>query len=170
MAPSKPKPTASAGSTSRSKAALATAAAALAKQLSDPKTRAQLIDQGTRIAQLTQTWRAERRAQRESGDAPGSSLDRPGGTPRSVTDRFGSGRLERRLDHLQTSVQGLAAGRPELAAELAQVVANLDQLRFALSVAEGLPLVKRTKARRRIDQELDRLEATIFEASLPAST
>ena len=36
-----------------------------------------------------------------------------------------------------------------------------------LGVAGGLPLVKRKKAHVQIDQALDRLEQTIFEASMP---
>lgn len=61
-------------------------------------------------------------------------------------------------------------GRPELAASLAPFAASVDQVALSLEIAGSLPVIKRASAQRRIDQALDQLEMSLFEASLPGAT
>lgn len=151
----------------RSKAALTSAALVVAKQLSDPKVRAQIVEQGTAVADLARSWRTERRSPGSSGSLSDGTNTNTSTGPAAGGAAVGRGKQERRVQHLRTSVARLAQGRPELAGSLVPVSTTLDQIDDALDVAAGLPLTKRKKARRRIDETLDRLEETIFEASMP---
>jgi len=157
VAPPKKQLPSSAGSGGKSKAALAGLTAVVVKQLKDPKVRKQVIDQGLAIAALAQTWRGERR---QDADPNRSN---------PLTGRFGQGKLERRVEHLQASVAELTTSRPALTEALEPVSTTLGEIDSALGIAGGLPFAKRKKAHLQIDQALDRLEQTIFEASMPKS-
>lgn len=155
VAPANKQGSASGG---KPKAALTGLAAVVAKQLKDPKVRKQVIDQGLAIAALAQSWRSERRG-RDDHNGPGP-----------LAGRFGQAKLERRVEHLKTSVRDLGSARPELIEALEPVSTTLVEIDSALGIASGLPLMKRKKAHHQIDQALDRLESTIFEASMPKLT
>jgi len=155
--PKKQLPSSADGSGGKSKAALAGLTAVVVKQLKDPKVRKQVIDQGLAIAALAQTWRGERRKD------PTQKRSNP------LAGRFGQEKLERRVEHLQTSVAELATTRPALTEVLEPISTTLGEIDSALSIAGGLPFAKRKKAHLQIGQALDRLEETIFEASMPKS-
>jgi len=104
-------------------------------------------------------WAADRRAQRsEAHDKTPLSKIGP-------LASFGQSGLERRVAKLQETV-ALAVGdrsastRPEL-------WTALDEISRAVTVAAGLPLVKRKKLQMRIDDDLDDLEMAIIDAVLP---
>ncbi|WP_421118471.1 hypothetical protein ACE2AJ_13925 [Aquihabitans daechungensis] len=132
------------------------------QRLSDPEVRAQLAKHGRSLSEQASQWRAERAAQRSLA-SPGSVEPRPV----SWTDRFGRGKLERRVERLRASVLSLGEGRPELARSLDPVLAALEEVSSAIEVAEVLPLAKRVRAHQKVDRVLDDLEAGLFDAALP---
>lgn len=133
------------------------------QRLSDPEVRAQLAKHGRTLTENANQWRTERAAQRSL-----TSPDRADGArPSSWTDRFGRGKLERRVERLRASVLSLGEGRPELARSLDPVLAALEEVSSAIEVAEVLPLTKRIRAHQKVDRVLDDLEAGLFNAALP---
>lgn len=130
--------------------------------LQDPKVRALLIEHGRSAAGAAQQWRRERRPQvGAKADGDGRSL-----LSRTVGDRFGQRRLERRVENLRKVVAELGSGRPKLAASLAPVARAVEDVSTSLSVARAIPLAKRLRAHLKIDDVLDRLEKGLFEATL----
>jgi hypothetical protein len=154
-----------------SKAVASTLVLAALEKLKDPKVRAQLIEHGHTVADTAKAWRAERSSgPGPSGDGTALTVSGVGEpSPRGVGDRFGQGKLDRRIRALRASMATLGGTGPELDAVLADMAAALDGITSALVVASRLPLVKRTQAHRRIDRELDALEQGLFDACMPGS-
>jgi len=80
------------------------------------------------------------------------------------TQRFGHKSLERRVAALSEVTDRafpdpMSPGRTEL-------TQALEGLRVALVVAKPMPMLQRKKAHRRIDQQLDQLEAAMVDAVL----
>lgn len=153
----------------RSKAVAGALVLAALERLKDPKVRAQLVEHGHTVADTAKAWRAERssRPGRPVGGAE-VSVSGPGDpSTRGFGDRFGQGKLERRIQALRASMATLSGTGPDLDAVLADMAAALDGIGSGLAVAARLPLVKRTQAHRRIDRELDALEQGLFEACMP---
>lgn len=101
--------------------------------------------------------------------APGAVMDwatkQRRQTHRGRSARFGHGALERRVESLGTVVQR-AFPDPADPGRL-EVVQAVESLRVALAIAEPMPFVQRQKAHRRIDSQLDQLEAAMVDAVLP---
>ncbi len=79
--------------------------------------------------------------------------------------RFGQGSLERRVESLGNVVDRAFPsptdpGRDEL-------IRAVEGLRVALTISKPMPFVQRKKAHRRIDSQLDQLEAALVDAVLP---
>ncbi len=125
--------------------------------LQDEKVRAMLLEQYQSIAAQAQHWRDERRAGAEGT-----------GEPRRLGEQFGQRKLEHRVENLAASLDSLASGRPDLADALSPVSDAVAQIRVSVEIAGRLPIVKRKQAHLRIDNELDRLEESLFEASFPS--
>ena len=125
--------------------------------LMDEKTRAMLLAQCHTIAEHAQRWRDSRRA-----NADGSTQ------PSRLGEQFGQGKLERRVENLAASLDSLTSGQPDLAGALDPVGEAITRIRVSVEIAGRLPVVKRKQAHLRIDRELDRLERSLFDASLPA--
>jgi hypothetical protein len=141
------------------------------EKLQDPKVRAQLVGYGRYGMKAAQDWQRDRLA--KAGDpapapapAPAPTARNRSGVGRAVGDRFGQGRLERRVDNLRQAVAELGHDRPQLAESLEPVSRALDDVEVTLRVAGGLPLVKRKKAHLKIDGILGHLETALFEATL----
>lgn len=81
------------------------------------------------------------------------------------TSRFGQKSLERRVESL-ANVVDRAFPAPDDPAK-AELVTAIDGLRVALLVAKPMPMVQRKKAHRRIDAQLDQMEAALVDAVLP---
>ena len=101
------------------------------------------------------------------------AADRRGGGARAAllrfnpADRFGQRGLERRLEHLDqaftlTFGDRMGTSRPE-------TWAALDELQRAITVAAGLPALKRKRMHLRIDNALDELETGLIDAVMPKS-
>lgn len=157
----------SARTSDQAKAALADLAVVALERLSDPEVQAQIAAQGRAIADQAIAWRAERR-RRARLDDDGDAAS-PAGSSRSgwLSESFGQGKLEGRVEALESSMAGLGRDRPELAESLASPITTLEQVSSALEVAGGLPLLKRKQAHRRIDEDLDQLEQLVFDVAMP---
>ena len=84
---------------------------------------------------------------------------------RNTAKRFGQRSLERRVESLANVVDRAFPsptdpGRDEL-------IRAVEGLRVALAISGPMPFVQRKKAHRRIDSQLDQLEAALVDAVLP---
>ena len=136
----------------KSKATLMAGALAVAQQvLASEEVRNQLA----KAPRGVMDWAKKKRAER--GTAGLGRFD--------PTARFGQKGLERRVESIAGA---LALAFPDAddpgREELTQAIVRL---RLALAVAKPMPLVKRKQAQRRIDKELDTLEAALVDAVLP---
>jgi hypothetical protein len=84
---------------------------------------------------------------------------------RTSSSRFGQGSLERRVESLGNVVER-AFPDPADPGRL-EVVHAVESLRVALAIAKPMPFVQRKKAHRRIDSQLDQMEAAMVDAVLP---
>ncbi len=84
---------------------------------------------------------------------------------RGTSSHFGQGALERRVESLGSVVQR-AFPDPADPGRI-EVVQAVESLRVALAIAKPMPFVQRKKAHRRIDSQLDQLEAAMVDAVLP---
>lgn len=164
MASAKKKSTTSGLGGPKTKAVAAAAAAVALERLRDPKVQAMLAEQARLAAERAKAWRDERKADpsAKSDKALPSKLG-------ALGDRLEQRRLERRVRSLKASVAELASGRPELAEQLMAPTAALTSMTSALSVAGGLPREKQHRAHVQVGQELDLLEATVFDVAMPKS-
>ena len=101
-------------------------------------------------------WAAKQRTQQRNAAKRG--LPDP-------TSRFGQKSLDRRVESLGSVVDRAFPsptdpGRDEL-------LKAVDGLRVALTISKPMPFVQRKKAHRRIDSQLDQLEAALVDAVLP---
>lgn len=126
--------------------------------LQDEKTQKLLAEHGKSIAATAQQRYQDLRA----------STAETGGS-KGLGEHFGQKRVERRIENLSASVDSLGRGRLDLSEKLVPLSEAINQLRLSAEIAGRLPLVKRTQAHLTLDRELDRLEETLFEASLPPS-
>jgi hypothetical protein len=101
-------------------------------------------------------WANKQRAQRRNAARRG--LPDP-------TSRFGQKSLERRVESLGVVVER-AFPDPADPGRL-EVVQAVESLRVALAIAAPMPFVQRKKAHRRIDSQLDQMEAAMVDAVLP---
>lgn len=114
-----------------------------------------LADSSKAIAVQFKQWQLDRK--RDATD------DQPGW----IGEKFGQGKLERRIEKMAASIDSLSALRPDLTDTLAPVSEAIIQLRLAVDIAGGLTTIKRAQAHFRLDKEIDRLEGMLFEAALP---
>lgn len=150
------------------KEALAVVAIGLIKRLSEPEVQDAIARQAVALADMAKKWNDERRrrpkpiddAEHEDDDSPSSG---------GLGAHFGQRKLERRVERLESSIDRVADGRPDLVEALTGARENLAAIRVALDVADGLPLVKRKQAHFRLDEELDKLERLVFDASMPST-
>jgi hypothetical protein len=103
------------------------------------------------------TWAQKRRTQLDE-----RAHDRRGPLTR-VTDTFGQGALERRVDSLVAVIPEIEPVDTTLAAELR---ATESDLRRAVTVAGRMPLAKRWRAQRGISSRLDEIERSLIDAVL----
>lgn len=162
MPPAKKKAVAPMAGNGKGKAALAKVGYGLLDRLSDPKVQDELVEQGRRVADLVQAWWKERKPQASDDPSDPSS-----GKAGPLHGRFGQRKLERRVENLQASIAEAAQRRPDLAQALVALSATLEEISLALRIAGGLPLAKRKRAHLKIDEELDKLERTVFDAAMP---
>ncbi len=125
--------------------------------LQDEETRRMLVDKANVITVEFQQWLSDRKRNDVADVEPGW-----------LSEKFGQGRLERRVDSLAATIDLLSGGRPGLTEALAPVGEAVVQIRTSLEIAGRFPLVKRTQAQLRLDKEIGRLEKMLFEASLPS--
>jgi hypothetical protein len=126
--------------------------------LQDEKTQAMLVERGKSVATTAQQRYQDLRA--FTAETDGS---------KGFGDHFGQRRVEGRIETLSASLDTLGRSRPDLAGALVPLNQAIAQLRLSVEIAGRLPLVKRTQAHLTLDRELDRLEQSLFEASLPAT-
>ena len=81
------------------------------------------------------------------------------------TQHFGQKSLERRVENI-AAVVDRAFPSPDDPAR-ADMFKAVESLRVALAIAKPMPLVQRKKAHRRVDQQLDVIEAALVDAVLP---
>lgn len=162
MPPAKKKPTTSGVGGPKTKAAAAAVAALALERLRDPKVQAKLAEQARLAAERAKAWRDDRKA--DPSTKSDKALPSKFG---ALGDRLEQRRLERRVKSLQASIVELANGRPELAEQLTTPTAALKSMGSALSVAGGLPREKQQRAHLQIGQELDVLEAAVFDVAMP---
>lgn len=152
------------------KAALASLGLVLIKRLSEPEVQDAIAKQAVTLADMAKKWNEERK-DRPSPAATDNHPADEGGQSGSggIGARFGQGKLERRVDHLESSIIAVTEGNSDAAEALAGASANLAAIRVSLEVAEGLPLFKRKQAHFRLDDELDKLERLVFDAAMPST-
>ena len=80
-----------------------------------------------------------------------------------LTDQFGQGSLERRVDSIADVIPDITTLRPELAAELRTAESDL---RRAVYVTGQMPVAKRWRAQRAISAQLDVIEKSLIDAVL----
>ena len=80
-----------------------------------------------------------------------------------ITDQFGQGSLERRVDSIADVIPDITTLRPELAAELRTAESDL---RRAVYVTGQMPRTKRWRAQRAISAQLDQIEKSLIDAVL----
>jgi hypothetical protein len=121
-------------------------------------------DQLTHAPQAVVGWARERRDERSS--EPRQDEPRADSVRRSSpADRFGQRGLERRIERVETAVT-LAFGERE-ATSRPEVWTALDELKRSITIAGGLPILKRKRMHMRIDDALDELEVGLMNALLP---
>ena len=126
--------------------------------LQNENTRKMLVDNGKAIAAEIQQWRSDHK------------LDTATDTePSWLSEKFGQGKLERRVEDLAATLASLSAVRPELAEALAPVREAVNQIRTSVEIAGRLPLLKRKQAHLRLDKVIGSFEKKLFEASLPST-
>ena len=81
----------------------------------------------------------------------------------ALTDQFGQGSLERRVDSIADVIPDITTLRPELAAELRTAESDL---RRAVYVTGQMPRAKRWRAQRAISAQLDQIEKSLIDAVL----
>lgn len=81
------------------------------------------------------------------------------------TRHFGQKSLERRVEAVSSVVDRAFPGDDDPGRK--ELVASIEGLRIALAIAKPMPFVQRKKAHRRIDAQLDQLEAALVDAVLP---
>ena len=101
-------------------------------------------------------WATAQRAQHRAAEKRGS-LD--------PTRHFGQKSLERRVEAVSGVVDRAFPGDDDPGRK--ELVASIEGLRIALAIAKPMPFVQRKKAHRRIDAQLDQLEAALVDAVLP---
>lgn len=156
MSPPKKRPAAKGTAKSKGAALAGLAFTKAIQVLQDEKTRAMIVEQYQTISDQARKWRSERRAE----------ADAETDEPSRFSQQFGQRKLERRVENLTSSLETLTRGHPELATVLVPVSDAVAQLRVSVEIAGRLPFVKRKQAHLRIDNELDHLERSLFEASL----
>ncbi|MFM2078420.1 MAG: hypothetical protein RJA49_2310 [Actinomycetota bacterium] len=120
---------------------------------------------------LAQHILANEEVRRRLVAAPGVVLDWAGAqraqhrSKLDPTQHFGQKSLQRRVDSLAAITERAfpTPGDPGRA----ELTNALEGLRVALAIAKPMPLVQRKKAHRRVDQQLDQLEAALVDAVLP---
>ena len=104
-------------------------------------------------------WANERREQRAAGRT--QSLP----SKLNPAARFGQRGLERRVAKLSDAISLVFGDRAT--SERPELWDAVDELKTAVTVAAGLPVVKRKRMHMRIDNDLDELETGLIEALSP---
>jgi hypothetical protein len=84
---------------------------------------------------------------------------------RTTSARFGQRSLERRVESLDNVVDRAFPSPADPGR--AELISAIEGLRVALAISKPMPFVQRRKAHRRIDSQLDQLEAALVDAVLP---
>lgn len=137
-------------------------AARATEALADPVVRQRILEQGQVAAEAFARWRRDRATAAPVDAAAAAGPPDGGGGALRVVHR----RLATRERRLRAVVSALGADDPVLGVGLGPVVAELDGVVKALSVADAMPLRTRRAAHHAIDEVLDRLERQLLEASL----
>jgi hypothetical protein len=101
-------------------------------------------------------WAAKQRNQRRNAERRG--LPDP-------TSHFGQKSLERRVESLGNVAERAFPSPADPGRD--EVLRAVEGLRVALAIAKPMPFVQRKKAHRRIDSQLDEMEAAMVDAVLP---
>lgn len=110
-------------------------------------------------------WAREHRAERPS--TPDESSDES--TRRSSpADHFGQRGLERRVERLTSALTSIFGERETTSN--AEVWTALDEINRSITLAAGLPILKRKRMHLRIDDALDELEVGLMNAVMPGSS
>ncbi len=133
------------------KPTLFSATAIAQKVLSNEEVRKRLIAAPGIVIDWAQQQRALRREANRRG------LPDP-------TSRFGQKSLERRVESLAVVVVRAFPNYDDPAR--ADLLKAIEGLRVALAIAKPMPFVQRKKAHRRIDDQLDQMEAAMVDAVL----
>ena len=123
--------------------------------LQNEDTRQMLVDNSKAIAAQLQQWLNDHKQ--------GGVIDVE---PSWLGERFGQGKLERRVESLAATIDSLSTGRPGLIVALGPVSEAVVQIRTSVEIAGRLPIVKRKQAHLRLGRKIDELQEMLFEASL----